>query len=455
MNRVARRLQRVFAPLTDPAGRMQRLRLVSISHLLSGNIGSALLALGATALTARALGPLDYGLLALTLAYTRAVERLVTFQSWQPLIKYGAALTGPEHRDDLRALLKFGLLLDIGGALLAWAAAVAVALIAAPRLGWSPATLHTLLIYSLVLPFNLNGMATAVLRIFGRFRTAAYGPMVGAGARLLLCAAALAAGKGLLVFAAIWMLTQIIGALAVLAFAFRVLRENGINGILRAPLAGVTQRFDKLWSFAWSSNLSLTIRSSAQQFDVLIVGALAGPAEAGLYHIAKRAGRLAEQVGTQVQAVVYPDIARLWAGGAVKAIADLVWQVEWLLLSVGVTLIAFFYVAATPLLRWTAGPEFVAAAPLLTVQMVAVTLAMAGSGARAGLLAMGRQNQVMAAVLAGTAAFHVTALLMIPVVGAMGANIAHIVLGLIASVAMIHDFRSAVRVASPKAARVP
>ncbi|MCG5484571.1 MAG: oligosaccharide flippase family protein, partial [Sinorhizobium meliloti] len=88
-------------------------RLQSIAHLLTGNILSSVIGLIGFALTARALGPAGYGILALCFSYTRAVERIVSFQSWQPLIKYGAHSLA-ENADDateLRALLKFGLLL--------------------------------------------------------------------------------------------------------------------------------------------------------------------------------------------------------------------------------------------------------------------------------------------------------------------------------------------------------
>ena len=50
--------------------------------------------------------------------------------------------------------------------------------------------------------------------------------------------------------------------------------------------------------------------------DTSIVGALAGPTAAGFYHIAKRLGRVIVQCGVQVQAVLYPDVARLWVAHA-------------------------------------------------------------------------------------------------------------------------------------------
>src|SRR3546814_20132689 len=106
-----------------------------------------------------------------------------------------------------------------------------------------------------------------------------------------------------------------LGSLTFLGFGIRALRANGIRGVLAAPIKGVTQRFHGLWSFAWQSNLSLTLRSSAQQLDTLLVGALADTASAGFYHIAKPVGRMAKQIGVHVQAVPYTDEARVGAAG--------------------------------------------------------------------------------------------------------------------------------------------
>jgi O-antigen/teichoic acid export membrane protein len=418
-----------------------RTRLVNIGHLLTGNVFSSLIGLLAFALTARALGPIDYGLLALVYTYIRAIERLVSFQSWQPLIKYGADLQNQENHPDLKSLLKFGLLLDIAGAILGWAMAIVFAMAAARFLDWEDRTINLILVYSTLLLFRINGMPTAVLRLAGRFRLMAYQQLAGAAFRLTLCVIGVAIGGDVYLFALIWLVSQIFGSLLLLAFSLRELHKQGVRGLIYAPLRGVTSRFQGLWNFAWSANLSLTIRSSAYELDTLLVGVLAGPAAAGLYHIAKRVGRLAQQVGAQVQAVLYPDVARLWAHRAIAEFRRAVIQVEVLLASFGLAAFVFFFFAAEPLVRWSAGPEFAGATPLIVVQMLAATLTLTGMAVRSALLAMGRHRQVLAVVLIGTVAFHCSALVFIPRIGAMGANLAHIVLGMVWVIGLTMVFR--------------
>jgi O-antigen/teichoic acid export membrane protein len=424
---------------------MLRRRLAGVGHLVTGNFAASMIGFAAFALTARAIGAEGYGTLALIYAWTRAIERLTAFQSWQPLIKYAAGLDAKTQRNELAALYKFGLVLDGAGALSAFLLSAGIAWFAGAYIGLSADTRGLIVLYSITLLFHINGMPTAVMRLAARFRMLAYGQVVGAIFRFACCFAAYVLGGGLVAFALIWMAVQVFSSLLLLVMALRELRRQGIVGLFDAPLRGITARFPGLWNFAWSGYLSLTIRASAQEFDTLLVGALADPVSAGMFHMAKRIGRLAQQAGVQVQAVLYPDVARLWAKGAVEDFLRAIQQVEFLLGAVGIALIGFFWIAAEPVLRWTAGPEFVAAAPLLLVQSIAVASSLAGIALRSALLVMGKQQQLLYLMLAGTAAFYATALLLIPSIGAMGANFAHIALSAISLVGMFIIFRRALR----------
>ena len=113
-----------------------------------------------------------------------------------------------------------------------------------------------------------------------------------------------------------------------------------------------------------------------------------------------------------------------------------------MLLAGGVALVLSIYLSIEPLLRWAAGADFEAAAPLVIVQAVAVMMTLCGSVLRSALLAMGLQGKVLQSVLLSTAAFHLTALMLIPQIGAMGANVAHIVMATIWMAAMTLAYRS-------------
>lgn len=442
-------IDRRFGRLRAAIGRDSdhRTRFVNIGHLLTGNFLASMLALVAFALSARALGLEAYGQLALMMSFVRVIERLISFQSWQTIIRYGAGLQEGGRIADYRVLLKFGFALDLAAAFAGWSVAVALAWFAAARFGFSADAIDLLLLFSTVLLFQVSGLPNAVLRLSGQFHLLAYGQLVNLTLRLVLCGFGILIGGDLRYFVCVWAGTQILGSLTFLVLALRVLRRQGALDFLTAPLAGVTRRFPGIWNFAWSSNVSLTLWVSTQELDTLLVGALADPASAGLYHIAKRMGRIGQQVGSQVQSVLYPDVARLWAKGAVREFGRVVLQVEMFLLGFGILMAIVVALIAHPLIRWTAGPSFLDAAPLLIMQMIAVCFTMMGSAARSGLLAMGRQRDVLIVVSIATAGFHLTALSLIPRVGAMGGNVAHIVFGCIWAVGLALTLHRALKLA--------
>jgi len=422
-----------------------RARIANIGHLVTGNLFGSVIGMVGFLITARALGPTDYGLLALTYSYARVIERLLSFQSWQPLIKYGAELQAAEDRDALRSLLKFGLLVDVSAAVASYLVAIGLALFLGPLVGIGADALEHVLIYSTVLLFQINGFPTAVARLSGRFKAVAYGSLISGTLRLILCAIGLLVGAGLLYFVIVWTVTQIIAGLSFLTFAFWEMHRQGIRRVLAAPLSDATRRLKGLWHFTIGSKVELTIRSSTDELDTLLVGMLADPTSAGFYHIAKRLGRLVLQLGVQVQAVLYPDVARLWAKRAVAEFRRTVRQMEVLLAAFGLAVFAATAIGIQPLLYWTAGADFVAAAPLAIVQMVAVAMTLSGGAVRTALLSMGRQPAILKIVFAGALVFHATAFSTIPFIGAMGANIARVVMAAVLLVGMMLVYRAALK----------
>jgi O-antigen/teichoic acid export membrane protein len=423
----------------------------AVRHLLTGTAATVGLSLLSIALVARALGPAGYGVLALILALGQATERLVSFQSWQPLIRYGATLDPATDRDALRMLMKFGLLLDLAGSAIAWAVASLLACAAWWLSAMTSGTLLLTLGFLLSLLFNLNGVSTAVFRLYDRFRLSAQIQVANAALRLAACALAYAMGAGLREFVLVWTLTQIAGTLANFAAAWLVLRGHGIGGLLAAPLSGLSTRFPGLWRFAWGANLSLTLWSSVQQVDTLLVGWLADPAAAGLFHIAKRISRVAGQVGSQVEAVVYPDLSRLTGPADRRRFLRMIVQTELILMAFGGACFVAALLFADLAMRLTAGPRFAGAAPLLTVQILAVALTLSGAANRAGLLALGRQRAVMRTVMAATTLFYLLAPLLILRIGPMGANVAHVLFGTVWLGGLTIALRRALR-AAPGAA---
>lgn len=434
---------RVLAAVRGERGMLKR--LVNIGHLLSGNAVSGLVSLLGMAIVARSLGTASYGVLALVISYGRVVERITRFESWQPLIKYAAGVTGDDAPQRLRLLYAFGLRLDLAACLVAGLSASAIAALAGPLLGLGQAEIHLVYIYSLALAFNINGMPTSVLRLGGKYRTIAYVQVLGNLIRVFLCLIGLWQGASLEFFVWAWTGSQIAGSLIFLLLAWIEMRRQGVRGVLTAPLRGITSGFPGIMGFAWSSNLSMTLRSSSHDLDVLVVGWLASPAAAGLYYIAKRFATLVQQINAQVQAVLYPDVARMWAAGKVDAFLRAIVQIQTLLaVFCGAAFFAVLFFGDW-LIRLGPGEQFLAAEPLLLVQIVAVWLTAHSAPSRTAMLAMGMQRSVLHIAFVGAVVFQVTMFALVPLVGPMGANVAHVLLALICAIAMDYQVRLGTR----------
>lgn len=402
-----------------------RKRVGNIGHLMAGNFGAGVISFFAVALAARALGVETFGILALVSTFIQAIERFVSFQSWQPIIRYGAGLKEDGRNDDLKALIKFGFLLDIAAAIAGSAIAVALALFGAAHFSWSPEISNSLILYSAALLFLITGSTNGVMRLAGRFREIAYFQVVAMTVRCALCAGALWLELGLFAFVTIWAATHVLGALLLMFSTVRELKRLDCSDFLLAPLNDLSARFPKIWRFSILANLSLTVRSSSQQLDTLIVGALAGASGAGLYHIAKRIAKFAQTAGQQIQAVVFPDIARLWTLADTEKFRADVARTEGLLIVLCIAGVGATFLLADPLITLFAGAGYADAADMLKVQIIAVAALIAGSVTRTALLCMGRETTVFALSVASTAIFFTVALVLIPRSGAIGANYAH------------------------------
>src|SRR3546814_16153783 len=108
-------------------------------------------------------------MMTLIVSYTRLIERIMRFESWQPLIKYAAELNKADDREDLRRLYAFGLALDVAAAV---AAALTAALLPVPPGSlflFKSDSIGLILLSFLSLVLSLPVLPTSFFLLSGRF----------------------------------------------------------------------------------------------------------------------------------------------------------------------------------------------------------------------------------------------------------------------------------------------
>jgi O-antigen/teichoic acid export membrane protein len=291
----------------------QRL-LKNASWLMGGNALAAVIGLASMALMARALEPAGLGLVVLITTYVQLMDRLLNFQSWQAIVKYGAHAQKRNDAGELARLIKLGSLLDVGSALIGTLVAVAAAPWAASWLSLSGNETQWLVLYSLVILFNLGGVPTGVLRLTDRFHFLSLQKIVVAAVTLAGVSVAFALGAGvgemLLASAA----GQVLGNILLLVIGWRTLGEQGLSlpVVWRAPLRRPGAQDRDILSFFFFTNIDSSVKI-LREADVFIIGYLLNREAVGLYRVARRFAEIANMFVEPFFYAAFPSFNKLFA----------------------------------------------------------------------------------------------------------------------------------------------
>lgn len=403
-----------------------RLLFKNAGTLLSGNMVAWILGLGTFAITARILGPTEFGILVLITTYVTIVDKLLNFQSWQALIKYGAEALERKSNDDFKSIVKFCTLLDVATAILGTIVAVVAVSWVGQWLAWESETVLMATFYSFVILFNISGTPTGVLRLFNRFRLFAVQNIITATIKFVGVVILLFIGAGLWSVLLLWMVTTIIGQLLLLGLGWRELHIQGFEGTYKAPIRDISTQHSGVLGFILTTNLNSSIRTTSRELDTMIVGGIVGIEGAGLFKIAKQIAAIPAMVSDPLYQAIYPDLSRLWVRESIKEFKQLILRsglvagggatIIWL----GVILFGSFFI------QIIFGVEYVAAQPVLVWYMLAMVIAIYGFPLQPAMLSMGRPKTTFWVHLLSTIAYFPLLFIFIEWMGLVGAGVAYV-----------------------------
>ena len=399
---------------------------VNAARLATANGIAAFVGLLATALTARALGPEGYGILALTFAYQLTIGKLVTFDAWQGVIKFGSEALERGDRQALRQLIKFGFCLDVGSAVVGTILAVVLAGPVVALLGWDPSIHPLLALYSLLILFSSNGTPIGILRLFDRFDLLSYVAVSSAVLRLAGVLWCFLARQSLHGFVVVYLVTGVVGQLYQILTSLWVLRRQSVAGILRTPLRGVRGRFPGIVDYVWTTNLTMTVRMLSREADELIVAGLTSPAALGLFRGAKLYARVLPQLADPLSQSIYPELARACAKGDRKCFVSLIKRTT---LFTGFAALCgwiAFVVFGRGIIHLTLGPEFHGTYWVAVLYMLAMVVFLCSFTFTPAMLAMGLARRSLLANLAATAVYFTLLFPFVRWAGIAGASLAYV-----------------------------
>ena len=422
-----------LTPVKRPGGILRR-ALGNAGLLLGGKAGGALMQLAALALAAHGLGVVEFGYFSMLLALVQLLAGLAAFQSSSATVRYGVHHVESGNVGAFQSLIKAGTLLDVSAAAAATLATIVLAPAIGRHLAWEP-RIVTAAQWIAPLAFA-NAIATSrgMLRLFGRFDLLARQLLVTPAARLAGIAVAFAAGASLPGYLMAWLVAGLLGAAVGAWFAWREAGRRDLLAGISGSLKGLSRENEGIWKFMMITNLNSSVGLIPGHLSTFLVGAMLGPAEAGLFKVAREVGAALARPVDLLNQSVYPDIARLvvsreWArlkrtifrAGLIATVVS--GAATLLMLAVGHLLIAAVF-----------GAEFLPGLPVLILISVATTLSVSVFAAEPMMNALGRPGGPLITSLIANLAFLALLLWRLPRDGLIGAGWAYVAAAAITTV---------------------
>lgn len=399
---------------------------LNAGKLLSGEGFAAVIGFVSTTITARALGPENYGILALVLTYKATVGTLVSFNAWQAIIKFGSEAQHKKDAIGLKQLLKFGFLLDVGSAFVGTILAISVSGLTINVLGWDPAIRNLLMLYSILILFSLSGTPIGVLRLYDRFDLLSYTSVLGALARLVGVTWCFLTGQGLLSFVVAYLIGTIIGNLYQLFASLWVIRKRNLLDFVYTPLHGIRQRFTGIWDFVWTTNFNSTIRLLSREADGLIIAGFTTPNALGLYKIAKQFSKILPMLVNPLLQSIYPELARLWSARTKRRFVSLIKRSTLFSSIIGGLGWLGFVVFGRWLINLTVGVAYQDAYWVTVFYMLALYVFLVSFAISPAMQAIGLVREVLLTTLVGTVVYFVLLFFLVPELDILGASLAYL-----------------------------
>jgi len=344
--------------------------------LLGGTLTASILGFISIGLVARGLGLENFGVFAIITSYLLIIDKLVNFQSWQALIKFGSiaqefSLDEPEKKIEIQKVSAFCFSIDIFTALIGFLLAILLADLLCSYFEWDSDIYFTLLIYSCSMLFKFSSFGLGLFRLFNRHSLQAKIIVISAIVKFILTFIAFVLEQGLFTYLIIWGVTDILLNLLITLYAFLLL--NSVTDSKNPFSAGFGFN-KKLVHFVLWTNVSGLIDLPAKELDVMFVGILTSEKEAGLYKLAKQVMAMVGRLASPIYQSIYPIQVSNISKGTIQAAITLTNNVSIKLFSASAVVILLGYFALGDIVILILGESYRALIPIALLALIVKSL---------------------------------------------------------------------------------
>lgn len=392
----------------------------NLGWLLAGKGVGAVLSLVYLALAARTLGPRGFGEFTLITGGAQAVAALVTFQTWQIVVRYGLPHLKTGDRTAAARLGGFCLTIDLGAALVGCALASLAVWWLSRWLGWPPGLAREGLAFCFVILLTTRSTAVGILRLHDRFGTGATADAVTPLTRFAGALIVVALGASVGGFLLAWTAGEILTA-----GAYWLAVARAVPGGLAWPswqrLRMAVRENTGIWHFTWMTNLNTTLDQGSKQAVVLLVGLASGATGAGQYRLASQLTQALARISDMASRAMFSELARAHSGGSGHDFRRLILRAAALAVGAGAVIMLILLLLGRPLLHLIGGAAYLGVYPLLVLLGLASALDLASVVFEPALVAMGRAGRALWVRIGASLALFALLAITLPLYGTLGA----------------------------------
>jgi len=278
--------RRVFQYLKSE-GPLNRI-LLNTSYLFSSNTLSMLISAVQSILVARLIGVLGVGIVVNITKFTTNISQLLSFRMGELVVTYVGQAYEQDDKPKAAAVLRSAAIIEALTAALKFIVVVVFAPIIARHLIRQPELTPLFIFYGYSVFANLTSQtSTAALQVFKRFDVLAILNLAQNVLSFVVVVMAFINQGSIVDVVMAYLVAKVFNGVSLLVFSLIYARRELMPGWWRVPW-DATISTAAFWKFAFSSNLSATVKLIAQDSEELWITYFLSPVAAGYYTTAMR-----------------------------------------------------------------------------------------------------------------------------------------------------------------------
>lgn len=366
----------------------------NFGRVLRGRGIAGVFSVASIALAAHALPVEQFGLIILLHTYIKVIKGFLNFRTFEAIVRFGVPLQSEGDEPQLKSLLRSSMMIDFGSSLLAALIGVASVPLASHFLHWDAQLTQWAWFYALILLTTCVNTSSGILRLYDRFDALGIQYTVQPMVRLLLVCLAWIFDGSMFVFMLAWGFAYCSGNIYMFVRGMVELKKQLATPLFQGHRwREILERDRDFWGFIgviyWQTNLDLV----PKQVSTLLAGNLLGPAAAGLFRLAREASTVLGRPAAMLRDVLFPDLMRSWHSDQ-AGFNKLQFRTSLIAGSAGLIIVIFAWFAGEYLLALV-GEDYVPAAPLMVLLLLAASFELASAPLRAAVYAMGKASTIL------------------------------------------------------------